>query len=255
MSYSTQVFVYTPREIVVTLSGNSGKFWMPQYSKPLTLNRGVDNRLSFKFLNQEEKPIDLTGLTITCRVISYDGTTVLLNKALDLDYALTGIASLNTAPADLFSIDPQRCYYSLEIPINSGNYAVYMDQNMGARGIMNIVDSVLPSFVPSSCVTIPTSQMFPNSPNSSGNTTYCYYSSVIETGGGSISTLQTEYDEYYGNVTIEGSVQPDANWYPILNNTYDDLSDTIGYTVEGFHPFIRVAFESNAGSVTNILSR
>ena len=34
---------------------------MPQYSKPLTLHRGVDNQIQFQFLNQEQKKVDITG--------------------------------------------------------------------------------------------------------------------------------------------------------------------------------------------------
>ena len=38
--------------------------------------------------------------------------------------------------------------------------SVFVDSNAGARGDMNIVNSVLPSFVPSQTVTIPTGQAF-----------------------------------------------------------------------------------------------
>ena len=34
---------------------------MPVYAKPLTLNKGVDNKIQFQFLNQEQKPVDITG--------------------------------------------------------------------------------------------------------------------------------------------------------------------------------------------------
>ena len=257
MAYSTPAFVYTPRQIVVVLSGNSARIYMPQYAKRLTLNRGVDNQLQFQFLNQEQKPVDITGLVITFRLISYDGNTVLLTKALDLDLPLTGIASLNTSAADLFPISPQQAYYSLSIPVNNGNYPVFVNQNASARGDINVVDSVLPSFVTSSVVTIPTGQAFPNlsSEDQYVDSTYEYFSSPIGLNGGSILTIQASYYEYNGNVTIEGSCQPDSDWYPIMNNTYDAITDTIGYTVQGFHPFVRMAFESNSGAVTHILSR
>ena len=59
--YSTQVFVYTQRQIVVLLSGYSPRSYMPQYAKPLTLHKGVDNQIQFQFLNQQQKPVDITG--------------------------------------------------------------------------------------------------------------------------------------------------------------------------------------------------
>jgi hypothetical protein len=33
------------------------------------------------------------------------------------------------------------------------------------------------------------------------------------------------------------------------------VTDTLGYTVIGFHPYIRLQFTSNVGVVTNILAR
>lgn len=254
--YSTSVFIYTQRQIVVLLSGNSPRKYMPVYAKPLTLHKGVDNKIQFQFLNQEQKPVDITGKSITCRVISYDGTEILVSKALDLDYALTGIASLTLNAADIENISPQKAYYSLEIPVGEFDFPVFVDQNAGARGDMNIVNSVLPSFVPSQSVTIPTGQPFPNISNSSGNSTHVYYTSVINTQDNPVLTIQAKYDEYYGNIAILGSTIVDGEWYPIVEETdFVSLSETRGYTIKGYHPFVKMQFTSNAGAVTNVLSR
>ena len=254
--YTTSVFVYTQRQIVVLLSGNSPRKYMPVYAKPLTLHKGVDNKIQFQFLNQEQKPVDITGKDITCRILNYDGTEVLISKALDLDYALTGIASLNLNAADIEDIPQQKAFYSLEIPVGAFDYPVFVDSNAGARGVMNIVDSVLPSFVPSALITIPTGQPFPNISNSSGNTNVVYYTSVINTEDNPILTIQTKYEEYYGNVTILGSTIVDGDWYTITeDNELDNITETRGYTVHGFHPYVKVQFTSNSGAVTNILAR
>jgi len=254
--YSTQVFVYTQRQIVVLLSGYSPRSYMPQYAKPLTLHKGVDNMIQFQFLNQEQKPVNITGKSIVCRIINYTGNEVLLQKVLTLQLPVTGIAALILGPADIDGFDAQKCYYSLEIPVNEFDFPVFVDQNAGARGDINIVNSILPSFVPSMPVTIPTGQRFPNS-NSNGNSdsNLIYYTSVISTNDSSILTLQAQYSDYYGNIAIEGSTIVDGDWYPIFADTYDEVTDTKGYVVKGFHPYIRMQFESNAGAVTNILVR
>jgi hypothetical protein len=231
---------------------------MPQYAKPLTLHKGVDNRIQFQFLNQEQKPVDVTGKSITCRILNNDGTEVLISKTLDLDYALTGITSLNLTAAEIENINPQKALYSLEIPAGSFDYPVFVDQNAGGRGDMNIVNSILPSFVPSSNITIPTGQPFPNINNINNNlltNANTYYSSVINTEDNPILTIQTKYEEFNGDVTILGSTQVDSEWYPITTHTYANTSDTYGYTVRGYHPFVKMQFVSNTGAVTNILAR
>lgn len=254
--YSTQVFVYTQRQIVILLTGFSPRSYMPQYAKPLTLNKGVDNQIQFQFLNQEQKPVDITGKSITCRIINYEGNVVLLQKALTLQLPATGIAALFLNPADLAGIDAQKCYYSLEIPVGEFDYPVFVDSNAGARGDMNIVNSVLPSFIPSMPISIPTGQVFPNTnPEGNSDSDLTYYTSVIDTNDSPILTLQAQYSDFYGNIVIEGSTIVDGDWYPILTDTYTAETDTIGYVVQGYHPYIRMQFESNNGAVTNILSR
>jgi len=233
---------------------------MPQYAKPLTLHRGVDNQIQFQFLNQEQKPVDITGKTITCRILNADGTAVLINKALTPQLPLTGICALELNAAEIEDVPAQKAYYSLEIPVGSFDYPVFVDQNAGARGDMNIVDSVLPSFVPSANITIPTGQPFPNldQNNSIDNAlpnANTYYSSVINTQDNPILTIQTSYVEFNGDVVVSGSTQPDTEWYPITTDTYANATDTFGYTIIGFHPFVRMEFVSNAGAVTNILAR
>lgn len=254
--YTTSVFVYVQRQIVVLLSGNSPRKYMPQYAKPLTLHKGVDNRIQFQFLNQEQKPVDITGKSIVCRILNYDGTEILVRKALDLDFALTGIASLRLNAAEIEDIPAQKAYYTLEIPEGQFDFPVFVDQNAGARGDMNIVNSILPSFVPSSEITIPTGQPFPNISNSSGNTNVVYYTSVINTEDNPVLTIQAKYEEYYGNVTILGSSIVDNDWYEIITDTdLANVSETKGYTIHGYHPFVKVEFSSNSGAVTNILAR
>jgi hypothetical protein len=230
---------------------------MPVYAKPLTLHKGVDNQLQFQFLNQEQKPIDITGKDITCRILNYEGNQVLIQKSLTLQFAATGICALFLNAADLENIAAQKCYYSLEIPVNDFDFPVFVDQNAGARGVMNIVNSVLPSFVPSYFITIPTGQQFPNTnPNSNGNTELTYFSSVLSTNDNSILTIQTEYIEYYGNTTIQGSSIVDNDWYDIVTtDVVSNVTQTVGYVIQGFHPYIRMQFTSNAGAVTNILTR
>jgi hypothetical protein len=227
---------------------------MPVYAKPLTLHKGVDNQLQFQFLNQEQKPVDITGKSITCRILNYEGNQVLLQKALTLQLPATGICALILNAADLENIEAQKCYYTLEIPVGDFDYPVFVDQNAGARGVLNIVNSVLPNFVPSYEITIPTGQAFPNTTNNSNTLTY--FSSVLSTNDNPILTIQTEYIEYYGNTVIQGSSLGDADWYDIV--TTDEVANntqTVGYTIQGFHPYVRMAFTSNSGAVANILTR
>lgn len=234
---------------------------MPVYAKTMNLHKGVDNKLQFQFLNQEQKPVDITGKTIKFRLINYDGTEVLLTKGLTPELPLKGIAYLQLNAAEIEDFPAQQCHYSLEIPVGEFGYPVFVDPAAGARGQINIVNSVLPSFVPSQEVTIPTGQPFPNleannSINNVLSNANTYYSSVINTQDNPILTLQARLHEFNGDVTIEGTFNSQlTDWYLITTSEYLETTETVGYTIKGYHPFVRMAFTSNTGVVSNILAR
>lgn len=247
--YSTNVYYYTPRQIVVYFSGNSARRYQLVYAKNLKLNKGVDNRLQFQFLNQEQKPVDITGKDIVFRLINYNGTEIILEKLLTLTLSLNGLCEVIVYPTELEDIDTQYCSYSLEMAENGYNYPVFVNSEAGARGTVEIVNSVLPSFMPAMDVTIPT-HTIPN------NSTETYYSSTINTIDNPLLTIQTYQQGYSGNVQVQGSTLGDSEWYNIGNSyPYLDNTGSEGYVVEGFHPFIRVKFVSTQGDVTQILAR
>jgi hypothetical protein len=219
------------------------------YAKNLRLNKGVDNTIQFQFLNQEQKPVDITGLEISFRLISYDGKSVLLRKTVTQTLALNGLSQLFVSSSELENIETQNGYYSLEITDNGNNFPVFVNSEAYARGVIEIVDSVLPGFIPATDITIP-SHLTPN------NSTETYYSSVLYTSDNPLLTIQPYLDNYSGNIQVQGSTTPDTEWYDI-NNAYTYLSSTQsdGYTIEGYHPYIRLKFVSTQGNITKILAR
>ena len=266
VSYTTSVYTYTVRQTVVVLSGTSPRKYMPVYSKPLTLNKGVDNQLQFQFLNQEQKPVDLSSVAtanqqISFRAINSDGTKILLRKALTPVLDVNGIFVLNTTAAEIEDIESQKCYYSLEWPSGNLNLPVFVDSKAGARGDLNILDSILPSFVPSQQVTIPSDQPFPSNTANANSDAVTYFSSIINTQDNPVLTTSLDYANYVGNVTIQGSTLVDSDFYDINSFRYGNAangnsqSGTIGYTVNGYHPFIKLKFEANVGNIVTTLAR
>lgn len=258
--YSTEVFFYYQRQIVVLLSGNSQRSYMPIYAKTLKIHKGVDNQIQFSFRNQAQKAVDITGKDIVCRIISYDGTKVLLKKSLVLQYAATGICALQLSPSEIENINTQKCYYSIEIPVGNYSYPVYVDSNSGGRGEIEIVDSILPSFVPSTDITIPTDQIFPNTNPSLcsvlGGVTFSYYSSTVTSDDCATTTFQATFTNYCGNVVVQGSTLPDSSWYSASETyEYNNYTGTEGYVISGYHPYMRIAFSSYYGNVSNVIVR
>ena len=75
--YSTQAYIYQQLTSVLTIDTGDGESFTyrynPVYAKKLTINKGVDNVLLFQFINQEEKPVNITGSTFMFRAINKIG--------------------------------------------------------------------------------------------------------------------------------------------------------------------------------------
>jgi hypothetical protein len=219
------------------------------YAKNLKLHKGVDNKIQFKFVNQEQKAVDISDKEITIRVLSFDGSKVLIKKALTLTLPLTGLAEFQLLASELENIDSQKAYYSIEIPQGGFDLPVFVDDSSGARGNMSIEDSILPKHSPSMEVTIP------SHPTPVSNTV-TFTTSVINTSYNPVLTIQPYYNNFSGVVKVQGSTIPDNDWYDILeSDPLLDYTDTDYYVVNGFHPFVRLQFQCTQGNVTDVLVR
>jgi hypothetical protein len=221
------------------------------YAKTLKLHKGVDNKLQFQIINQDQKPIDITGKELSFRIISDDGTKLLFSKMLNTVVALNGIVQLETIATDLVDITTQYCHYSIEMSDGTFDLPVFTDHNSGARGKLQIVDSVMPNFTPSNLINIPNHQL----PTRTGPAV-TYYSSIFSAREGFNVTAQMYFDNFSGTVQVQGSTVIDVDWYDIGDiTTYTGQSDCDSFNISGFHPYMRFKFVSTGGEATQIYTR
>jgi hypothetical protein len=82
---SPEFYLYQQIIRVLLIDTSGGYFtarYDPVYAKQLTINKGVDNVLLFEFINQQEKPVNITGSTFLFRAISTAGDQILVEKEL-----------------------------------------------------------------------------------------------------------------------------------------------------------------------------
>lgn len=81
--YSTQIYIYQQIQRVLVLDSSGAYFdrrWDPVYAKKLTINKGVDNVILFEFINQDQKPVNITGSELRFKLINLAGTAQLIEK-------------------------------------------------------------------------------------------------------------------------------------------------------------------------------
>ena len=114
MSYTTSVYtIYSQTSRLWSYQAQARGNICQSIQNPLTLNKGVDNQLQFQFLNQEQKPVDLSSIAtanqqISFRALNSDGTEILLRKALTPVLDVNGIFQLNTTAAEIENIESQK---------------------------------------------------------------------------------------------------------------------------------------------------
>ena len=262
--YVTTAYLYQQIQsvLLVDITGVGAVFdrrWRPVYAKNLKLNLGVDNVILFQFQNQDQKPVNISGATFTFRIISQNGENLLYARELvSLNNGL-GRAKVTIPAADTLAFQAQPASWSLEISSGVLDQAVFTDDYAGARGVIDIVDSVFPAFVDSSELTIPS-----QAPDSS-----VYYTSVLYTDGRRLTTFQLDPVAFSGTLRVEGATtdgDTPQEWYEIpfydlKNSTTREALDFVGSTeriginVEGYHPYMRLSLEIIEGNVDLITYR
>ena len=274
--YSTQAYIYqqiTQVLLIDTADGESFTYrYDPVYAKPLTINKGVDNVLLFEFINQQEKPVNITGSNFLFRALNTAGDEILVEKPMVILNGPTGRAKVTVSSADLLEVLAQPASYSIQR--SSGNLveAVFVDAQAGARAPCNIVDSILPQHVPSAPLTIPTTKLsaqasfdgaafsdYPANPywmgnpnggnywNSFLNTEF--YSSFIEPVN-AVTTVQMTLVGYTGTIKAQAAENYQSVFHNVTESqTYYNYTGTIYHNIVGWYPLLRMCFNNSIFAV------
>ena len=265
--YSTTIYLYQQITKVLLVDTSGGYFtarYDPVYAKQLTVNKGVDNVLLFEFINQEEKPVNITGSSFVFRLMNQTGDQLLVEKPMVTLSATLGRVKVVLDNADTINITAQPGSYSIQRTAGDYVQAAYVDANSGARADCNIVDSVFPAFVPSEMLTIPTiygkaQQLVPGPTNwpdwalypQPVNTTQLteFFSSHMPTNGQSLTTVKMDLDHFTGTVKFQAAETYESVWYDVTTSQqFLNETSTQYFNVVGFHPLIRAAFNNSQGS-------
>ena len=275
--YSTTAYLYQQITRVLLIDTADGETFTyrydPVYAKQLTINKGVDNVLLFEFINQEQKPVNITGSTFLFRVINTAGSTLLIQKPMVTLNAPLGRAKVTLTGPELLELLAEPATYS--ITRSSGNLteAVFTNAQSGARAPLNVVDSVLPQFIPSIPLTIPTTKLsaqgsadgtsFQNYPGENwywgGNPNGAnywnsflsteFYSSFIKPQN-AITTIQMTLDGYTGTIKAQAAQDYEAVPYNVTESTtYYNHTGTIYLNVIGWYPLLRLCLNNSIFAV------
>jgi hypothetical protein len=268
--YSTTAYLYQQKTKVLMIDTGGDYFTMrynPVYAKKLTINKGVDNVLLFEFINQDEKPVNITGSTLTFRLLDQAGDALMNETEMTILNAQYGRAKVTLPAGDLDAIRAQPGSYSITRYSGNLTEAVFVDAQAGARADVDITDSVYPEFFPSTVCTIPTVNMTSMTGSTSSGTPATYpdwalqpgqvinsysavlntefYSSFIEPTA-AVTSIQLDLLGYTGTIKVQGAENYQSQWYNVTDSVqYLNKTGVVHIHVIGYHPILRLAFNNS----------
>tara|TARA_B100000424_G_C22908342_1_gene483210 strand:- start:297 stop:1073 length:777 start_codon:yes stop_codon:yes gene_type:complete len=257
--YSSQIYLYDQKYTVVLRDTSNatihGVRYRTVYAKKLKLHKGTDNVLLFEFVNQDQKPVNITGLTLTFNLINQNGTGQLLTKDFIHVTPLKGKSKVTITEGELDDIGAQRANYSIiKAPSDDGSSdrlfeSVLVDDDLGGRGTVEIQDSTFPTHQESTSVSIPTFNR-----EESGSTTH--FSSEFDGSDNGSMTLQYVPTSFSGFLQLQGTAGDGGLFYDIGDTISLSASSTTGFIhFTGFHPKIRLKIENESGTIDSIKVR
>jgi hypothetical protein len=271
--YSTTVYLYQQLTRVLLIDTGGGETFTyrydPVYAKKLTINKDVDNVILFEFVNQEEKPVNITGSTFVFRAINTTGTELLIDKEMVILNGPTGRAKVTLTADELITIQAQPASYSISRASGNLLEAVFTNAQAGARAPVDIVNSVMPQFVPSNPCSIPDLELTSQNQSYDGASFSqwpgwgqgqgwgqgsAFYNSLSDTEyfsshivpRGPLTTIQLTLIGFTGTIKVQGAETYQSLWYNVTESeTYYNETRTVYLNVVGWHPLLRLAFNNS----------
>lgn len=237
------------------------------YNRNLKVYRGADNRLEIRIMNSDQKPRDITGLSIVFNLVSRDTQELVLKRDCTVQSIEEGRVSVSLTEADLIDIQPGFYQYSItgETRLGSNPYTVtsrvplYVDSQYGVNAIIEVGAGVAGEPVEST--TIDAFRKAVNYQNHPQVENY-FTSSIIDAKPQtsvpqSIHSFQFYLTDYTGQIKIEGSLEGGGD--PFFWTTIDTFNFTnqtsFFHHVTGKWNYFRIFHSPTQGNVDKIVYR
>lgn len=220
--------------------------WNPVYSKTVKIDKGVNNKILFQCLNQDQKPRAFQN-QVLFRIISKENSEILFSKSLQL-LDKPGRATLELLANETLFLPSGLHFYSLcefdpdSETVNTGESAIYVDSNSSARSTIEILDSVFPLFIDSKVLSIPQLSIGEE-----------FVTSALQHSITATNTFAIYFENFTGQITPESSIG--EQWYQHETETYTNQNATVILNVVGDFDKSRLLIVKQSGNISRILYR
>lgn len=256
---------YLVNERINVVSSETGFVveYRPVYTRELKIYRGIDNRLQFRLLNADQKPVTITGTPV---FVAFDENR---NKVLEYFATVTDDGSTRTTKGmfeilisenDLLNIRQQYLQYNIYIQDDIETRTLtYANRDFESAGTIFIDGLSFPGPKQSSIIT----NFFPVGEewiagNTAADSIYAYPGI---NGAEALHTAAIYSTGYVGTITIqatlENQISGNNNWFTVTEIVFDGTElEPVVANFNGVYSYIRFVLDNDpAGKIEKILIR
>lgn len=117
------------------------------YTRNINLYKGINNVVKFKVLNNDQKPVNITGYVLNFNIVDdyvYANANVVFTSNVVVSNANLGIGTVTITSNDLVQLDRENYTFNVKVNPGTGNVAAYVDDNWGAAGQIFVSNAAYP---------------------------------------------------------------------------------------------------------------
>ena len=121
------------------------------YTNTLQIYKGIDNILKIKVQNADQKPVNITGFTLTFNIVEdyvFANATTVLSTNVTIVNANAGLGSVTISSLNMVQLTAEQYNYNVKINNGTANIAAYVNDNYGAAGQIMVSSATYPVAAP-----------------------------------------------------------------------------------------------------------
>ncbi len=232
--------------------------YRPVYQRQIKIYKNIDNKLQFRILNADQKPLSISGYTVKFTAFDENKSLIIEHDATavtgDDSAATRGLCTVTITENDLLNVKDQYLRYNIHlVDSNSDKTITYSDSFFGNSGTIKVISDAMPGPRDSYSFT----QFQQHDEESEIFFSESRSAEPAINGNEALHTAAIYTDTYIGDVvvqaTLDSVVTESTHWGDVATVTFTGAETTpIPVNFNGVYSYIR--FKTTA-SPTNKISK
>jgi hypothetical protein len=222
------------------------------YAKNIRVYQGVSNTLRVIFRNSDQKPVTVSQQDPVFIILRDSDASVYVRKPITVTDPARGVGTVTITDGELLDLAPGLYGYSITVTDSLGRESpAYVDDNYGARGVLEVLAGAYPEFAESQVATLQENLTVTNSVDAR----------PAQNQNSALHTLELYFNNFTGTVTVQGTqdlvpgTDPAANYFEVVSRTYVNQTGSDYINFRGIFSAIRLSVDVTSGSFEKALYR